>query len=44
MLLVGHNNKEVPVRLTIEPCMVGKMRLLTATSERLAVAADAAEL
>ncbi|PRW21106.1 flagellar associated membrane [Chlorella sorokiniana] len=31
VVLSGHNNKEVPVRLTIEPCQVGRMRLLTAT-------------
>ena len=31
VVLVGHNNKEVPVRLTVEPCQVGRMRVLTAT-------------
>ncbi len=33
VVLTGQNNKEVPVRLSIEPCQVGRMRVLTATSE-----------
>lgn len=35
VLLVGHNNKEVPVRLTVEPAMVGRTRVLTATGKRV---------
>jgi len=34
VLLVGHNSKEVPVRMAIEPCTVGKLRVLTATGKR----------
>ncbi|KAI7846027.1 hypothetical protein COHA_000564 [Chlorella ohadii] len=31
VVLTGQNNKEVPVQLAIEPCQVGRMRVLTAT-------------
>ena len=34
---MGHNNKEVPVRLTVEPAMVGRTRVLTATGKQRGV-------